>query len=193
MSLQSDSEEEASQHGSEVGGSYTQSSTSFSTPPKNSYNQRVVRHLYRLYRKQAKRRHNYQKLIGFLTFIALFIAMLFLQKSSAVAYAVHSTLTGVAQPADSIFTSTTDVYDWLSGLVKGVWQDPVCGDGHCELPFEYPTYGDFGCTSDCGRMSNRYALTRLQIDMVYDFEHPVGSLPAAVSCTLKLRTIWVAV
>lgn len=37
------------------------------------------------------------------------------------------------------------LYEWLSGFVQSSWVDPVCGDGKCELPFEYPSYGRFGC------------------------------------------------
>jgi hypothetical protein len=32
-----------------------------------------------------------------------------------------------------------------------MWTDPVCGDGVCERPFEFPAYGPFGCFFDCGR------------------------------------------
>lgn len=43
------------------------------------------------------------------------------------------------------FYTTDGVYEWLSGFVTSSWVDPVCGDGKCETPFEYPYYGHFGC------------------------------------------------
>ena len=41
--------------------------------------------------------------------------------------------------------------DWVQGLVRGAWNDPVCGDGVCEMPYEHPAYGRFGCQADCGK------------------------------------------
>lgn len=26
-----------------------------------------------------------------------------------------------------------------------IWKDPVCGDGNCEWPWEFPSWGRFGC------------------------------------------------
>jgi hypothetical protein len=64
---------------------------------------------------------------------------------------------------------------------QAVWRDPVCGDGLCETPFEFASYGRFGCRADCGALINLQQLTSLDIDLYYDFSHQLGSLPAAVS------------
>ena len=54
----------------------------------------------------------------------------------------------------------------------------MCGDGICESPFEFASYGRFGCRADCGRLSDVVEnLTTLQINLAYNFDHPVGSLP----------------
>jgi hypothetical protein len=63
--------------------------------------------------------------------------------------------------------------------MQTVWQDPVCGDGLCESPFEFASYGRFGCRADCGKLSEVQNLTTVQIDVYYDFTHPVGSIPAS--------------
>jgi hypothetical protein len=62
-----------------------------------------------------------------------------------------------------------------------VWRDPVCGDGLCETPFEFASYGRFGCRADCGNLIDLEALASVDIDLYWDFSHQPGSLPAAVS------------
>lgn len=32
-----------------------------------------------------------------------------------------------------------------SKVLLPIWKDPVCGDGNCEWPWEYPAWGRFGC------------------------------------------------
>ena len=61
-----------------------------------------------------------------------------------------------------------------------VWVDPICGDGICEAPFEFASYSHFGCRADCGKLQNIQNLTTIQIDLYFDFTHPVGSIPASV-------------
>ena len=45
----------------------------------------------------------------------------------------------------------SEVYDWLRNTFVPIWADPQCGDGECEDQTEYPGFGRFGCTADCGR------------------------------------------
>ena len=83
-------------------------------------------------------------------------------------------------PDPAAVGSTADIYAWLEGLVGRVWVDPTCGDGVCETPFEFASYGRFGCRADCGRLQDIQNLTAVQIDLYYDFTHPAGSIPATV-------------
>jgi hypothetical protein len=63
--------------------------------------------------------------------------------------------------------------------MQKTWVDPSCGDGLCESPFEFASYGRFGCRADCGRLSDAVEnLTTVQIDLVFNFDHPSGSIPA---------------
>ncbi|GFH29146.1 predicted protein, partial [Haematococcus lacustris] len=32
-----------------------------------------------------------------------------------------------------------------SKVILPIWKDPVCGDGSCEYPWEFPAWGRFGC------------------------------------------------
>ena len=63
--------------------------------------------------------------------------------------------------------------------VQNLWRDPVCGDGICATPFEFASYGRFGCRADCGKLPEVQQLTTLQIDLYYDFRHPTKSIASA--------------
>jgi hypothetical protein len=39
-------------------------------------------------------------------------------------------------------------------IVQPIWKDPVCGDGKCQYPWEFPAFGTFGCQADCGLEQN---------------------------------------
>ncbi|CAI5484977.1 unnamed protein product, partial [Closterium sp. Yama58-4] len=49
------------------------------------------------------------------------------------------------------------------------WQDPPCGDGTCDQPFEFPAFGRFGCEADCGTFPN---LTSVSIHFTTSFSSP---------------------
>ena len=56
-----------------------------------------------------------------------------------------------------------------------MWLNPVCGDGLCEEPWEFPQYAEFGCRADCGDLPSRFNLTTLQLDLEWDFSHVAGT------------------
>jgi hypothetical protein len=64
---------------------------------------------------------------------------------------------------------------------QAVWVDPVCGDGQCDSPWEFASFSSFGCRADCGKLQDVQNLTSIQIDLKWNFGHPLGSTPAAVS------------
>ena len=138
----------------------------------------VLGELQRRYAHWRARNVAYGRLLAFVSFIALLLAVLFLQRSSHASYEVHSTLAAGLLPPGPV-AGLDDVYAWLRGLLGAVWRDPVCGDGVCESPFEFAQYGRFGCRADCGRLQDVQNLTALRVDLAYDFAHPAGSLPPA--------------
>lgn len=141
----------------------------------------IVRELYLRYEKQLQRWRDYRNLFVFLGFVALYLAVLYLQRHADVAYDVHSTISSVTVDPlpGSTMQSTDDVYSWIQGLLETVWQDPVCGDGLCEQPFEFASYSRFGCRADCGKLNLIQNLTKIQVDLYFDFSHPVGSMPSS--------------
>lgn len=57
--------------------------------------------------------------------------------------------------------------------VSGTWKVQSCGDGVCDLPFEFPAYGDLGCQADCG---SELDLHPIVVVLQGDFSHsPLGS------------------
>ncbi|CAI5484985.1 unnamed protein product [Closterium sp. Yama58-4] len=97
--------------------------------------------------------------------------------------AAHAVLfpPGMRQDASNTFNGPDDFYNWLNTSIvqaahssaralhstplfiappfsppplQSLWTDPVCGDGSCERPFQYPAFGRFGCEADCGTFPN---------------------------------------
>lgn len=94
---------------------------------------------------------------------------------------VHSTIENAILPDSTQYGSSDDVLSWLQSTLTAIWVDPVCGDGICETPFEYASFGRFGCRADCGKLSEIQNLTIVQIDLYYDFDHPTTSIASSVS------------
>lgn len=76
----------------------------------------VVRELHKRYEAQDQRWHNYSKLIGFICFAGLLLAVLYLQRDAHVLYQVHSTIAASVLPQD--ITSPSDVLDWLQAFLQ---------------------------------------------------------------------------
>ncbi|KIZ05279.1 hypothetical protein MNEG_2684 [Monoraphidium neglectum] len=148
---------------------------------QRSFTQQVVRAIYIKWRAQAKRVRDYRRLFALIAFIGLLLGVLHAQRGAATAFRVHSTLSSVVGLDGNAATmqSSDGIYDWLGGVLTAVWKDPVCGDGLCETPFEFASYGRFGCRADCGNLIDLQSLMSLDIDLYYNFGHQTGSLPAA--------------
>lgn len=73
------------------------------------------------------------------------------------------------------FYTVDGVYEWLSGFVGSSWVDPVCGDGKCETPFEYPYYGHFGCKARLQDAHSPLAPSPAHL------QHRKGTVPFSVS------------
>lgn len=78
--------------------------------------------------------------------------------SQAAAYqsgGVVATLRALVAPSPPAtglrFSSEREVLAFVGNrLLAPIWVDPVCGDGKCEAPWEFPAWGRFGCHADCG-------------------------------------------
>ena len=117
-----------------------------------------------LLEKVERRIHHargYCKSISLVCFCALYLAALLLQIDNESTVAVEGafindniySLPGGIQ--GGYLSSTDDFWNFLSNAIIGaVFVNPVCGDGVCNLPTEYPGFGRFGCIPDCGEWSD---------------------------------------
>lgn len=90
---------------------------------------------------------------------------------------IHSTHTACNQrwplrdavsPSDPSLTRTSSSV--TPQVLLPIWKDPVCGDGTCEWPWEFPAWGRFGCRADCGTNPNT---TSIAVNVRADFTgHP---------------------
>jgi hypothetical protein len=78
----------------------------------------VVRELHKRYQAQDERWHNYSKLIGFICFSGLLLAVLYLQRDAHILYQVHSTIAASVLPSPDAISSPKDVLTWLQGFLQ---------------------------------------------------------------------------
>lgn len=82
------------------------------------------------------------------------------------------------------FSSEDQVLAFLGNKVlTPSWTDPVCGDGSCEGPWEFPAWGPFGCRADCGSNPNT---TKVLVTLSADF----SGHPALGAATLRDQVSW---
>lgn len=67
---------------------------------------------------------------------------------------------------------------------RAVWRNPVCGDGVCTAPFEYPQFGPFGCLADCGPSSVGTTRVVVHIEASYG---PLNALTTPIMQALFLQ------
>lgn len=78
----------------------------------------VVRELHKRYEAQDQRWHNYSKLIGFVCFAGLLLAVLYLQRDAHILYQVHSTIAASVLPDPESISSPADVLQWLKDFLQ---------------------------------------------------------------------------
>jgi heme A synthase len=79
--------------------------------------QKIVKELYLKYEKQQQRWRDYRSLFLFLTFVAWFLATLYLERRADVAYEVFSTMDDVLSPGTDTMQSTDEIYAWVSNTL----------------------------------------------------------------------------
>lgn len=97
----------------------------------------------------------YRHVAWYSAFVAAYMIVLYLQASAYKSGEVVKTLKKALLPEDGsttmTFHSEDDVLAYIGEkIILPIWKDPVCGDGDCEWPWEFPAYGRFGCRADCG-------------------------------------------
>ncbi|KAK3280488.1 TRP-like ion channel Pkd2, partial [Cymbomonas tetramitiformis] len=77
--------------------------------------------------------------------------------------------------------------DWLKTQILEVWKDPVCGDNICHEPYEFASFGRFGCQYDCGEATD---VASVLVFVEVDFREIVQHLPTYAVEDLRKRVHW---
>ncbi|EKX32754.1 hypothetical protein GUITHDRAFT_121057 [Guillardia theta CCMP2712] len=133
-------------------------------------------------REKLSRSSSYVRLFGTSIFFLVYVSFLFMQRDIESSYYVESSvidLVGSNLPmlgnggymnsglgSTGFLSTSEDFYSWFRGIAQVVFSDPVCGDGTCDGPDEYPGFGRFGCIKDCGKYKNVTSLTITLEDVV---------------------------
>jgi len=132
--------------------------------------------------RHATLRSNYCKLFFFLFYMVFYSMVLFQQNVrrdfELVDFHREFFFPDGYEAGEDNFYSTEDVYEWLTDKVTTIWTDPICGNGKCEMPYEFPSYHRFGCKLDCGVQP---ALIPIMVNMAKD-----AKLAAKMAAAYKL-------
>lgn len=110
-------------------------------------------------------------------------------KSGEVITTLQKAFIPEGQSTTLTFSSEDQVLEYIANrIVRPIWKDPVCGDGKCEMPWEFPAWGPFGCQADCGLNPNT---SKIIVRLSGDFTgHPsisANTLMAQVKWNLCLN------
>ena len=128
---------------------------------------------------KVSRASSYLRLFGTLFFFTAFVWLLYRSRDISTQYQVERSFLNLLQStlpsqgsggytnsdggAVGVLQASKDFYSLFSGLiVQTIFSDPICGDGVCDSPDEFPGFGRFGCSQDCGAYINT---TTIQINL----------------------------
>jgi hypothetical protein len=135
----------------------------------NTARDRVLRHI--------KQKEDYLSLFGFLVYFFLYVTILVMSKHRQTAFNMKTVLEDILVPGTPRFTDPNDIYEWLDGdaatakkgVLDTIWEDPTCGNGHCEGPLEIRSWAtNYGCKKDCGEYDK---VTSIWVDLQATFRN----------------------
>ncbi|EFJ43954.1 hypothetical protein VOLCADRAFT_95902 [Volvox carteri f. nagariensis] len=144
-------------------------------PEKPPTNEEVAKAVQQKVAAAVEMSRKYRHVAWYSLFVAAYMVVLYLQASAYKSGEVVETLKKAFMPEDGSTTMTfrneDEVLEYLGQKVLlPIWKDPVCGDGNCEWPWEFPSWGRFGCQADCGQNTNT---TPIVVNVRADFTgHP---------------------
>jgi len=140
-------------------------------PPSNEELAKAVQHKVAAAVEMSRK---YRHVGWYSAFVAAYMVVLWCQARSYKSGEVVQTLKQAFMPGGATtmtFQTENDVIDYLgNNILLPIWTDPVCGDGQCDYPWEFPSWGNFGCKADCGENPN---VTSIVVNVRADFtNHP---------------------
>ncbi|KAK3241772.1 hypothetical protein CYMTET_48503 [Cymbomonas tetramitiformis] len=106
---------------------------------------KTLKSLLNLIHADISLRQLYLSLTVSLLIFVFYLAVMHLQFQDVRAFEVLATARTVLVPPAYV-----QFMPWLRTQIVNVWIDPTCGDGICQSPNEFPSFGRFGCRADCG-------------------------------------------
>lgn len=147
-------------------------------PARYPTNEEVAKAVQQKVAAAVEMSRKYRHVAWYSLFVGAYMVVLYLQASAYKSGEVVETLKQSFMPDDGsttmTFQSEDDVLKYLgTKVLLPIWKDPVCGDGNCEYPWEFPVWGRFGCRADCGMNRNT---TKIVVNVKADFSgHPTIS------------------
>jgi len=142
----------------------------------------IVENIHEQLVQNQENKSNYCKLLFFLLYVVLYIGIIGMQRAPGVSFQVEEAI------KTALFSERTNTLEWSSGeitinmdsishiwqwfeatIVDGIFLDPVCGDGICDIPLEYRQWESYGCSDDCG-FYPRSLMVRINVEVTAEFE-----------------------
>ncbi|KAK3268516.1 hypothetical protein CYMTET_22988 [Cymbomonas tetramitiformis] len=120
----------------------------------------TLKNLLELIEVDISLRDLYLTLVLSICTFTMYLAVMYLQYQDMGGFEMVSTTTkALVPPINAPFML------WLKTQIMKVWIDPECGDGICDSPYEFPSFGRFGCQADCSAATDtRDVLIYLEAD-----------------------------
>ena len=99
-----------------------------------------------------------------------------MQRKAEEACSLTPTLTAAIIPVAKTMGSKNDVLNWIDSVVTTSWVEPQCGDGRCEGAVRVSRVRPLWLQADCNIINSQMNITKIQIDLYYNFSHPKGSV-----------------
>ncbi|KAK3244510.1 hypothetical protein CYMTET_45878 [Cymbomonas tetramitiformis] len=106
----------------------------------------VVLELLQRLRDVRTKRHHIRQIFLHLCIFVFFSALSTVLYQRSNSYELVSSVQSTLVPP----VYNVDFLQWLKTQTLKIWKDPICGDGVCQEPFEFPAFHRFGCKVDCG-------------------------------------------
>uniref|UniRef100_A0A7S0U3P7 Polycystin cation channel PKD1/PKD2 domain-containing protein n=3 Tax=Hemiselmis andersenii TaxID=464988 RepID=A0A7S0U3P7_HEMAN len=115
----------------------------------------TIRSLKKVVDFKISQGESYKQLFMFALLIFCYGMVVTKLRDTNQAFSIETSLMSLMQePLEGKHLKMQDVYDYMRHIASVTFKDPVCGDGVCEEPFEFPGFDTVGCVADCGLRKN---------------------------------------
>jgi hypothetical protein len=151
----------------------------------------VVEQAKQVVEDHVKRKADYKSLLLFFSYFILYVTILLLQNDASSMYKMQKSIQNAFLPTSTEYINKNQFLFWLQqSVLSNSFVDPVCGNGLCEGPVEFPAFGDsskpaHGCLADCGMYPNT---SKIEIRLTSHFD-PTNQLELSKSDVLSWNLV----